>query len=109
TQYIVTMEEPDFNRYDLTSLQVLMCAGSPLLKDTKDQILRRFGCDLVELYGLTEGIATILPPEMGRQKVGSVGVPWMGFDIRIIDPEGQELPRGEIGEIVGYSTVLMRH
>ena len=109
TQYIVTMEEPDFDRYDLSSLQLLISAGSPLLSATKEQILQRFGCDLAEVYGLTEGLATILPPEMVRQKVGSVGVPWMGFDIRIIDTDGQELPRGEIGEIVGYSTWMMRH
>jgi acyl-CoA synthetase (AMP-forming)/AMP-acid ligase II len=108
TQYGVVMALPDFERYDLSSLQMLICAGSPLLRDVKEQILQRFGCPLSELYGLTEGIATILPPEMVRQKLGSVGVPLLGWDIRIIDGEGRELPRGEIGEIVGYATVLMR-
>jgi acyl-CoA synthetase (AMP-forming)/AMP-acid ligase II len=108
TQYGATMALPDFERYDLSSLQLLISAGSPLLQDVKERIVERFGCPLSELYGLTEGVGTILPPEMVRQKPGSVGVPLLGWDIRIIDNEGRELPRGEIGEIVGYATVLMR-
>jgi long-chain acyl-CoA synthetase len=108
TQYIVAMAVPDFEGYDLSSLQVLISAGSPLMKETKNQILQRFGCELAEIYGLTEGIATILSPEMVRQKTGSVGAPWMGWDIRIIDSDGAELPRGEIGEIVGFASWLMR-
>jgi long-chain acyl-CoA synthetase len=108
TQYGATMALPDFERYDVSSLRMLISAGSPLLQDVKERILERFGCPLTELYGLTEGIATILPPEMVRQKPGSVGVPLLGWDIRIVDDAGRELPRGEIGEIVGYSTFLMR-
>ena len=78
------------------------------MKATREQILDRFRAPVSELYGRTEGIATIVPPEMVRQKLGSVGVPWTGFDIRIIDNDGRELPRGEIGEIVGYGTLMMR-
>ena len=48
---------------------------------------------------ITTSPSTILPPEMVHHKLGSVGLPWMGFDIRIIDTDGRELPRGEIGEI----------
>jgi acyl-CoA synthetase (AMP-forming)/AMP-acid ligase II len=108
TQYKATLAVPDFDGYDLSSLEVLICAGSPLLKETKEQILLRFRCDLTELYGLAEGFATILPSSMVRDKIDSVGVPCLGWDIRIIDNAGQEVPRGEIGEIVGYSTFLMR-
>ena len=66
TQYVMTMSSPGFDQYDLSSLQLLISAGSPLMKDTKEQILQRFPCALSELYGLTEGIATIVPPEMVR-------------------------------------------
>src|SRR5207302_1882986 len=40
--------------------------------------------------------------------LASVGTPAGGGDIRIIDDAGQELPRGEVGEIVGYGPALMR-
>ena len=108
TQYIVTMDVPEFDRFDLSSLKVLLSAGAPLRADTKAQMLRRFGGGVYELYGLTEGIATTLKPEEMEGKLSSVGTTVFGGDIRIIDDAGKEVPRGEAGEIVGYSSALMR-
>ena len=108
TQYIVTMDVPDFDRFDLSSLKALLSAGAPLRADTKAHMLRRFGGGVYELYGLTEGIATRLRPEEMESKLSSVGTTIFGGDIRIIDEAGRELPRGEAGEIVGYSSALMR-
>ncbi len=108
TQFIVTMGLGDFQQYDIRSLQVMVSAGAPLREETKHQILQRFGPGLFELYGLTEGVATTLRPEEMAGKSGSVGRPFLGSDVRIIDDAGHELPRGEIGEIIGYSSGLMR-
>jgi acyl-CoA synthetase (AMP-forming)/AMP-acid ligase II len=108
TQYVVTMAVPDFASYDLSPLKVLISMGSPLLQDTKLQILQRFPCDFIELWGLTEGPGTFLPPEMVKEKIDSVGVPLAGTDLRIIDNDGGELPPGAIGEIVGYCSTMMR-
>ncbi len=108
TQYIVTMDVPEFDRFDLSSLKVLLSAGSPLRDDTKARMLEKFGGAVFELYGLTEGIATTLKPEEMEGKLSSVGTTVFGGDIRIIDDAGSELPRGEAGEIVGYSSALMR-
>ena len=108
TQFIVIMSLPDLNQYDLSSMKIMISAAAPLRQDTKEQILRTFKCGLLELYGVTEGIGTTLKPEEMEGKIASVGTPIMGGDIRIIDDQGQELPRGEIGEIVGYGATLMR-
>lgn len=108
TQFVVTLGLPDFDRFDLSSLQFLLCGGAPLRRDTKEEIIRRFGCGLVEFYGTTEGVAIALQPEDAIRKVGSVGKPFLGNDIRIVDDQGRELPQGEIGEIVGFSSVVMR-
>lgn len=62
----------------------------------------------MEFYGTTEGVAIALQPEDAIRKVGSVGKPFLGNDIRIVDDQGRELPQGEIGEIVGFSSVVMR-
>lgn len=88
--------------------RIMVSAGAPLAKGTKEAVLRLLGNGLLELYGLTEGIATTLKPEVVREKIASVGTPLVGGDIKIIDDAGRELPRGQIGEIVGYSTGLMR-
>ena len=107
TQYIMIMSEPDFDKYDLSSLKILISGGAPLFKETKEQIKKKFKCGLIELWGLTEGVCTnIKPEEMEGVRIGCVGTPPFGWDIRIINDQGQELPRGEIGEIVAYATFL---
>ncbi|NLA26714.1 MAG: AMP-binding protein, partial [Firmicutes bacterium] len=107
-QFVVTMVMPEFDHYDLSSMKVLVSAGAPLRKDTKADILRKFGCSLVELYGITEGVASTLKPADVKSKIASVGTPLLATDLRIIDEQGAELPWGESGEIVGYSAGIMR-
>ena len=107
TQYIVTLEHQGFNAFDLSSLQVMLSAGSPLRIDTKKDIIARMGAGMYELYGFSEGAATIIKPEHTERKWGSVGTPVIGFDIRIIDGDDNELPFGETGEIVSYGAGIM--
>lgn len=107
-QYAAVLALPDFGAFDRSSLRLLVSAGAPLSAPLKAQILARFGPNLLELYGLTEGIATTLKPEHVAAKLASVGTPTFGCDIRVVDDAGQEVPRGEIGEIVGYGPALMR-
>ena len=54
-QYQRLMARPEFDSFDTSSLQTLLCAGSPLRRDTKREVLRRFGNKLIELYGFSEG------------------------------------------------------
>jgi acyl-CoA synthetase (AMP-forming)/AMP-acid ligase II len=108
TQYIVTLAHSKFDDYDLGSLEVTLSAGSPLRLDTKKEILERFGPGLHELYGCSEGTATMLKPERMLDKFASVGTPVLGFDMRVVGDDDTELPWGETGEIVGYGAGLMK-
>jgi len=107
TQFTALLERPDFDSYDLSSMRIWNSAGSPLRTQTKTEVIKRFSGELVELWGLTEGVATTLKPEDMENKMESVGLPLVGWDLRIIDEEGRELPRGEAGEIVAFSSWLM--
>ena len=107
TQFTVLLEQPDFESYDLSSMRIWNSAGSPLRTQTKAEVIKRFPGELVELWGLTEGVATTLKPEDMEKKMESVGIPLVGWDVRIIDEGGRELPRGEVGEIVAFSSFLM--
>jgi acyl-CoA synthetase (AMP-forming)/AMP-acid ligase II len=107
TQFITILDDPEFGRYDLSSLKTMLSAGSPLRQDTKEKILERMGPGLYELYGFSEGFATIIRPEQLKKK-GSVGTPVIGFQLKILDDQGRELPRGEPGEIAGYGAGLMK-
>lgn len=106
TQYIGVLESPALENADFSSLRYMLSAGSPLRQDTKDAVLERLGPGLFELYGFSEGFATICRPEQ-HHKRGSVGTPVIGFDLRIIDEEGNEVASGESGEIAGYGGGLM--
>jgi acyl-CoA synthetase (AMP-forming)/AMP-acid ligase II len=101
------LNEPQRDRQRTDSLQALMCCGSPLAPDIKRGFVKAFHCHLIELYGLTEGVFTILAPEDFEQKLLSVGKPVLGSDIRILGEDDREVAPGEPGEIVGYSRVVM--
>lgn len=60
----------------------------------------RFGCQLVELYGLTEAGAMIFTPQNEPRRLGSCGRPIGPFDVSLLDEEGFEVPVGQAGELV---------
>jgi long-chain acyl-CoA synthetase len=106
-QYIALLADPGLDGYDLKSLHSLLCAGSPLRRDTKREVLRRLGPILTELYGFSEGFATMLKPHQLEAHFDSVGTPVLGFELRIVDDAGRELPRGQTGEVAGYGAGMM--
>ncbi|MGB5334629.1 MAG: AMP-binding protein [Woeseiaceae bacterium] len=106
-QFQMILECEEFEQYDLSSLDAYMCCGSPLAVGLKQQIVERIPGAFVELYGLTEGLVTVLEPEDMLQKIDSVGRPCPGQDIVILDNDDKVLAAGEAGEIVGHSRFMM--
>jgi long-chain acyl-CoA synthetase len=110
TQYIMILETGEVDRYDTSSLRVLLSAGQALPSKTFDEIVTAFpSAELYEGYGMTEGFLTLaIPGDWAIGKRGSVGIGFHGCDVRIIDGDSKEVPTGEMGEIVGYSPALMK-
>jgi acyl-CoA synthetase (AMP-forming)/AMP-acid ligase II len=108
-QFQRLLEHPDLDRRDISSLQTIMCCGSPLAPALKRATRDRLECDLIELYGLTEGIITTLAPEDFDRKIESVGKPIPGQQLKLVDNDGRETAPGESGEIVGYGRLVMEH
>ena len=98
---------PDLEGFRLDSLDTIMCCGSPLALELKREFPRRTGCNLIELYGLTEGLCTILAPEDFATKTTSVGKPFLGSELCILGEDDRELPPGATGEVVGIGGLLM--
>ena len=94
----VLEEQP--GRYDLSSLETIWHLAAPCPPWVKEAWIDLVGPEKVmELYGSTEGTAgTVISGQEWLSHRGSVGRTVMG-SIRILDPDGQELPAGEVGEI----------
>ena len=107
TQFTMLLEQENFDDFDLNSMRIWLSAGSPFRPSVKREVLRRFPGQLMELWGLTEGVGTTLRPEEMRDKMESVGKPRLGWEVGIIDDQGNELPWGEAGEIIARSSWLM--
>jgi len=93
-------------KYDVSAVEKLMVSSAPARKETKLAILEHFrNGKLYELYGSTEaGWVTLLRPEEQIDKLGSVGREWAGSGaIRLLDPHGNEVPDGQVGELYSRS------
>lgn len=102
------LAEPDFSKFDLSATRLIYIGGSHVLPDLKKEILGRWSGRLLEIYGMTEGApCTSNLVNDNLDKLASVGRPVAGCDVRVIDDNGQELPVGESGEIVGRSGIMM--
>lgn len=108
-QCSMILADPACGHRDLTSLQMLLSAGSALRTEVRREVERTITPRLFELYGFSEGFASIIGPEEARRHPGSVGKPVVGFDFRILDEDGREVPPGDIGEIAGTGGGVMRH
>ena len=104
THYIMMLGLPAEvkRRHDVSRVEKLMISSAPARRETKLAILEHFrNGRLHELYGSTEaGWVTLLRPEEQLDKLGSVGREWAGSGpIRLLDPDGREVPDGEVGEL----------
>ena len=99
--FLFMTQVPEFETADLSSLRYFLAGGSPCPRPLIEAYMKR-GVTFAQGYGMTETAPaiTILRPEEALSKIGSCGKPVFHLDIRIVDLEGNTLPRGQTGEVV---------
>jgi long-chain acyl-CoA synthetase len=103
TIFVAFTNHPHLGDYDLSSLMGCFSGGAPLPPEVCRQFEDKTGAVIFEGYGLSETapIATVNPTNQEQRKIGTIGFPIPGTDIKILDIDtgASELPQGEDGEI----------
>lgn len=103
TMYQALLDCPDIAKTDFTSLRACISGGAPLPAELKARFEERSGAVVIEGYGLTEssGVVSCNPYE-GLNKLGSIGQPIPGTDVKLVDKEDptKPAPEGEPGELI---------
>ncbi len=108
--YQILINFRKFKRLDHSKLRMCVSAASPFPKESQEALENIVGKGkLLELYGMTElsPVAT-MNPSIGKKKLGTVGIPFLNVDLKIVDPEtGKEVPLGDPGEICVNGPLVM--
>jgi long-chain acyl-CoA synthetase len=103
TMYVAINTHPQVKAFDLRSVIACQSGAAPLPGEVQEQFQALTGAKLMEGYGLTEASpVTHSNPVHGQNKIGSIGLPWPDTDAKIVDVDTgeQEMPVGEVGELI---------
>ncbi|MFF0771379.1 class I adenylate-forming enzyme family protein [Nonomuraea wenchangensis] len=116
TMIDMLLREPGVEDGDYPRLQSIAYGAAPMSPELLRRAMRVFRCDFMNLFGAgTEaGLQTVLTPADHRRALaghehllGSIGKPGMGVDLRLCDDSLDDVPDGEVGEIVTRSDAVM--
>ncbi len=105
---LVDVPAAEASRFDVSSLRILVSTGSTLGEPLERAVRERFGDVLYDLYGSTEmGHVTVATPYDKRACPGTIGRPFPGVDVVLLDDERRPVPDGEIGEVFARSSLTI--
>jgi long-chain acyl-CoA synthetase len=112
TIFVAFANHPHLDQYDLTSLMGCFSGGAPLPPEVCKQFEEKTGAVIFEGYGLSETapVATSNPTDTKNRKIGTIGFPVPGTDVKVLDIEtgNEEAPKGEDGEIAIHGPQVMK-
>lgn len=112
TMFIAELEDETFASRDLSSLRTGLMAGSPCPVEVMNRVIEDMGVKQIAIgYGLTEaspGVTLTGLDDPVAWRVETVGTPFPGVEVAIMDTDGRRLPDGEQGELCvrGHNVML---
>ncbi|MBL4950814.1 long-chain-fatty-acid--CoA ligase [Neobacillus sp. YIM B02564] len=92
---------PNADQYDLSSLETVGSGSAALAVSLRHKFREKFGAEVRDAYGLSEASPGVASQRNNMPiKEGSVGIPMPGVKIKIVDENDQEVPTGEVGELL---------
>jgi len=112
TLFVAITNHPHLKKYDLSAIKACISGGAPMPPEVCRQFEEKTGAILFELYGLTETAPAVTsnPPSKAHRKIGSIGFPIPGTDVKIVDIDTGTtvLPQGEEGELAVCGPQVMK-
>ena len=105
------MANPRFRKIDHSKLGTCVSGASPFPRESQQELEGIIGQGkILELYGMTEtSPVSVMNPMKARRKLGTVGVPFLNVEAKLVDPEtGAEVPLGQPGEICVRGPMVMQ-
>lgn len=101
TMNIAIINHPNIDKYDISSIKFLGSGGATVPPAVVEKYKKLANIDLIEGYGMSETAALIISNPLNRNKLGSIGIPIIGLDIRIanLDNKAENVKLGEEGEL----------
>jgi len=107
--YIFMLLYPEPKKYNLGSMKYWISGSGTTHLETWNKFKDVFGFEIIEGWGLTEaGANNSVNPFEGLKKIGSIGLPMKGTEMRIVDEKGNVLPPEQEGEIIIRGPMLMK-
>ncbi|MCP3924951.1 MAG: long-chain fatty acid--CoA ligase [Desulfobacterales bacterium] len=109
--YFLLMDNPKFRELDHSKLEICISSAAPFPEESMKDLAEIIGeGKLLEVYGMSEtSPLTVANPLKGLKKLGSIGMPLLNTDVKLISPEtGEEVGPGESGEICVKGPQVMK-
>ncbi len=100
TSFAALLKELETTRADLSSLRLCLSAGEPLPAPIFERWRERTGVEIIDFIGSTEVGYAYLSNRPGRVRPGSTGTAIPGFEVRLVNERGEDVPPGEVGELL---------
>ena len=104
---LLALPEDVRGRYEVSSMRAAIHSAAPCPPDVKRQMLDWWGPVVTEYYAASEGGGTVITGAQWLARPGSVGLPWPGSEIHVLDPDGNDMPPCQPGLVylrMGTST-----
>lgn len=106
---LADVPEEVIESYDLKSLRYAMCGAAPMSLSLFQKVEEKYSFKIIEGWGLSEGTTVSTNnPLKGKRKIGSIGVPLPGQQVKVVNQDGEEMKTGEIGELIVRGENVMK-
>ena len=109
---LMMLQSPGARELRFPHLRTISYGAAPISEDVLSRAQATFGCGFVQFYGMTESVGAgtyLSPKEHGLPgKLTSCGRAWPGMQVKVVGPDGADVPDGVLGEIVSKGEMIMK-